>query len=245
MGIGLFEKLIVFFTGLAVLFVGATVALFSIMPPRSGVPTVAVDSELATMDWLDQLRDRRSGTRRAPRIVGDFGEAVEVVAETAPARNQPPPAPEQRKEIAQQAKADYWGGGGSNIPTGEQVPGIPWLRKVPGVTYAKPKKIPELLYRKYQSFEDSFALAKEGGGEFVDTDSGPAYQVNWVNENSYLHSRIGLRPGDKVISVNGQPVGKSPAAGQAMFESLKGEKQFSVLIERNKRQLVLSYTVGR
>ena len=43
--------------------------------------------------------------------------------------------------------------------------------------------------------------------------------------------------------MNGQPVGKSPAAGRALFDSLRGEKQFSALVERKGQQLVLSYTV--
>ena len=53
---GIIEKVIIFLTVLAILFVGGIVTAFSIMPPRSGIPDVAVDSEIATDDWLDMMR---------------------------------------------------------------------------------------------------------------------------------------------------------------------------------------------
>ena len=73
-----------------------------------------------------------------------------------------------------------------------------------------------ILDRKYQSFSDAKDLVMGGGGEFVETSMGTAYQINWVNQNSHLFSKVGLRKGDKIISVNGQPVGKSAAAGNAL-----------------------------
>lgn len=238
---GIIEKIIIFLTVLAILFVGGTVAAFSFMPPRSGIPKVAVDSEIATDDWLDKMRQRHHPRTGAP-LVTDFGVGEQIVEDTT--SGSPGKPQKATKEVAQKAKAEYWGGSDSVIPQNEQVKGIPWLRKVPGVKYAKPRKVPLILYKKYQTFEDSFKLAKEGGGEFVETAAGTAYQVNWVDQNSYLFTKIGIRRGDKVISVNGQPVGKSPAAGRALFESLKGEKHFSALVERKGQQLVLSYTVG-
>ena len=55
---GFLEKLIIGFTVISVLFVGGTVTLFSLYPPRSGIPKVAVDSEIATDDWLTTQRSR-------------------------------------------------------------------------------------------------------------------------------------------------------------------------------------------
>jgi hypothetical protein len=244
--IELIEKLILALTVLSILFVGATVTLFSIMPPRSGIPDIAEESEFVTREWLDAVRRRRSG--KAAPIISKFG--VELVDEPASvaagggAASQRTQAPATNQEKKQAAK-DYWAGPGQTIPPDQRVAGIPWLRKMPGVTYAKPKKVSELLYRKYQSFEDSFKLAKQGGGQFVETASGTAYQINWLDENSHLFSRVGIRKGDKVISVNGQPIGQSAAAGQAMFEAMKNERQFSVLIERKGQPLVLSYAVTK
>jgi hypothetical protein len=139
-------------------------------------------------------------------------------------------------------KKPWRGPEGSEVPPSEAVEGAPWLKKMPGVKYSKPKKVPELLYKKYSSFEDSVELAKQGSGEVVGSKGD--YKVNWLDPNSQLFTRIGIRAGDKVIAVNGQPAGKSAAAGQAMFESMKNQKHFSVLIERDGKQLVLTYSVG-
>src|SRR5690606_14603933 len=141
------------------------------------------------------------------------------------------------------SRTDYFAVEG-NVPVAEQIPGFPWLRRVPGVSYAQPQQVPEILYRKYQSFDATWDLVQEGGGSFTTTADGKtAYQVNWIDENSYLATRIGLRPGDKVISVNGQPIGTSLAAGKAMYEQLKNERRFAVLIERNGQPVVLSFFV--
>ena len=46
-----------------------------------------------------------------------------------------------------------------------------------------------------------------------------------------------------MLAVNGRPIGKSLGAGKALFEELKHEKRFAVLIERGGQQTVLSFTV--
>ena len=56
---------------------------------------------------------------------------------------------------------------------------------------------------------------------------------------------LGLQAGDKVVSVNGQPIGKSPRASLALFESLKAEGRFVVQIERNGKRLFLTYGTGK
>jgi len=241
---GAIENIIIFLTVSSILFVGGTVAAFSFMPPRSGVPEVAVDSEIATGDWLDSMRARHRPNSGAPLKI-DFEVGVQLIEDTTTASAPGKATVPETKEVQVKAKAEYWGGSDTVIPRNEQVKGIPWLRKVPGVKYAKPKKVPLILYQKLQTYEETFKMAKAGGGEFVETPSGPAYQINWVDQNSYLATKIGIRKGDKVISVNGQPIGKSPAAGRALYDTLKGEKQFSVLVERKGQQLVLSYSVGK
>jgi hypothetical protein len=124
----------------------------------------------------------------------------------------------------------------------DTVPGAPWLKKVPGSTYTAPKKVSKLLYKKYSSFEESVELAKQGSGELASSEDKTGYQTNWVDPNSDLYGKIGLRKGDKVISINGQPVGRSVKASQAQFEQLKNEKSFAVLVERDGKQIVLNWT---
>ncbi len=189
------------------------------------------------MDWLENQRRRRSG--KPPAKVQEWVNVTPPARQTSGGQSA---APKTKEEVAEVINQYFQTDG--QIPKAEQVPGIPWLRRVPGVRkYARPKAVPQVLYRKYQSFKDAWDLVQEGGGEFVETDAGTAYQINWIQDSSYLFTRIGLRPGDRVISVNGQPVGQSVGAGKAMYDNLRGEKRFAVLIERKGQKLVLSYFV--
>jgi len=45
------------------------------------------------------------------------------------------------------------------------------------------------------------------------------------------------------VSVNGHPVGTGLGAAQALFEQLRSERRFAVLIERGGSPLVLSFFV--
>jgi hypothetical protein len=244
--IDLVEKLVLVLAALAILAVGALVGVFSVLPPQSGIPDVAVKAALDTQDWLQALRARNG--RVAANVPGRL--AVEATPLDQPVASSPPPkdggpAPAAPTTLSQAATTTAYFEASGNVPVADQVPGFPWLRRQPGVAYAQPQPVPDVLYRKYQSFEDTWNLVQEGGGEFVSTNAGAtAYQVNWIDQNSYLATRIGLKPGDKVISVNGQPVGTSLAAGQGMFEQLKGEHRFAVMIERDGRPLVLSFFVN-
>lgn len=240
MRIDLIEKLILFLAGLAVLAVAGFVTFCSMLPGglRSGIPKVVEVSALTTQDWLNAQR-RRSGRGAQGPVVLNPGEVM-YQATPAPVSA---PGPDGKPGDAPPTRTDYFEVSG-NVPQTEQVPGFPWLRRVPGVNYASPQQVPDVLYRKYQSFEETWDLVQEGGGKFVKTaDDKDAYEIAWLEDNSYLASRIGLRPGDKVVSVNGQPVGQSLGAGKAMFEQLKGERRFAVLIERAGSPMVLSFYV--
>lgn len=245
MRIDLLEKLILFLAGLAVLSVGGFVTFCSMLPGglRSGIPDVCETSAFATQDWLKEQR-RRTG--RAGFASVDL-KAGDIMVHASPAPAPGPQAPSVDGSPAAQAPSgpasDYFAVEG-NVPQAEQIPGFPWLRRVPGVSYAQPQQVPDIMYRKFQSFEATWDVAQQGGGSFTTTSDGKtAYEVNWLDDQSYLASRVGLKPGDKVISVNGQPIGTSLGAGKAMYEQLKGERRFAVLIERNGQPVVLSFFV--
>ena len=55
--------------------------------------------------------------------------------------------------------------------------------------------------------------------------------------------RLGLREGDRILSVNGHPVGDGVAAGQQLYALLKAETRFAVLVERQGRRELLSFYV--
>lgn len=242
MRIDLVEKLILLMAGVAVLAVAAFVAFCSLLPGglRHGIPPVVERAALDTQDWL-QVQRRRSGRANYAQAHLNPGDVMvrATPAPTAPAGGGEAPG----GPTAPPAK-DYFVAEG-NIPPAQQIPGFPWLKQVPGVSYAQPQQVPDILYRKYQSFDATWELVQEGGGNFTTARDGKttAYQVNWIDEHSYLAQRVGLRPGDKVVSVNGQPIGTSLAAGKAMYEQMKNERRFAVLIERNGEPMVLSFFV--
>jgi hypothetical protein len=236
MRIDLLEKLITFLTGLAVLLVAATVALLSFMPLRSGIPKEAADAVGKVDEWLQAQRATRHGGRVPQQNIPMI--AASPVAPQAAAGGAAPVA---------QTPRDYFvdtKGGQANLPPQEVVPGYPWLRKVPGVAYMPPQGVPKLVYQRYQSFQETWDLAQSGGGEFVSTETGDnAYQINWVDPSSMLATKIGLQPGDKVISVNGQAIGTNINAGRALYDQLKNESKFAVLVERGGQKVVLSFFV--
>lgn len=99
--------------------------------------------------------------------------------------------------------------------------------------------VPEASQRESPSFEESLELAGQGGGKFVQTQDGePAYHIDWLDEEGELARHYGLRQGDRVLSVNGQPV----AEGEDILDQLESEGggRYAVAIERGGSLLVLS-----
>lgn len=241
MRIDLIEKLILVKAGLAVAGVAGFVVFCSLLPGgiRSGVPKVCDDSANETQAWLEAQR-RAAGRAGLPRVKVMPGE-VAYPAAAAPVAS-PAPGP-TASAAAPVAATDYFQAAG-DVPADERIANAPWLRRVPGVAYAEPQRVPELTYRRYQSFDDAVSAAQSGGGRFVSTAEGKtAYEVSWVDERSDLATRLGLRPGDRVLSVNGHPVGTGVGAAQALFEQLRAERRFAVLIERGGSPMVLSFFV--
>ena len=118
-----------------------------------------------------------------------------------------------------------------------------WLRRRPGVRYARPRRIPRWLKRKHESLQDARQVAQSGGGRFVEGAGGETrYELTWLDPQSQL-TRIGLRAQDRIVAVNGLPVGRSVASGHKIYERLKGADRFTILVERGGEQVLLSYEV--
>lgn len=235
------EKLVLILVFLTVLVVGGgvvTLAVFFDGGLRSGVPDVAVKSDIKTEMWLAQLRNRRGGPQMAPVVIPDAPVAGQVAGK--------PATPEVKalvKKAGIKKSEEYFTT--NKLNANEQaIPGIDWLRKQPGVSYHRPRKVSKFVYQKYQSFNDTWSTVQSGGGKFTETKDGQtAYEVTWLDPNSELASMIGLRQSDKVIAVNGKPIGRSVDAGRALYEQLKGQKKFAVMIERGGRRMVLPFFV--
>ena len=239
------ERCTWFASTLAVLGVAALVVALSLLPPpTSGIPDVAVEAELATLDWLDAERRARHGDAYVAEALLPEAVVQRDDGRRPSARPSAGVAPTPRADdLRDPAPTDYLRDPARESP-GQTVEGFPWLVRRPGLTYHRPGRVPRILYDKLQSLEDGLEVAQQGGGEFVQTPAGDAaYQVNWLDPNSLLARRLGLRAGDRILSVNGHPVGASLAAGQQLHALLKTETRFAVLVEREGRRELLSFYV--
>ncbi|MCA8920321.1 MAG: hypothetical protein KDD82_00855 [Planctomycetes bacterium] len=241
MRISLLEKLVLVLTVLSVLAVAAVVGFLMI---NVGLRSVVSDeTEVAiqgTIEWLEAERERVNG-RSAPKSIYVQPEAVQpgaAVATTADGRPKLKPASEV-KYFEKREDND------PPPPPDEVVfPEYPWIKKQPGVVFVEPKRIAPVVYEKYQNFENAWGEAQSGWGEMSTTSNGePAYEVKGFDPSSRMAKLLKLQPGDKVISVNGYPIGSDIASGKALYDQLRNEKNFSVLIERNNQRTVLSFTV--
>jgi membrane-associated protease RseP (regulator of RpoE activity) len=218
MRIELFEKIASVFVVLAVVLVATLAGFFSfVIPKSSGISREEANADQAVIDWLADAR--RVATGRPNQI------AVPSAAVAAPGA----PAPVARPTEDLVARR------GELIPVKEQVPGIPWQRQRPGTNYFPPREVSRVVYERLQGFDEVRAEAEQGGGEYQDG----RYKITWIDPDSAL-ARTGLQPGDQIISVNGHPIGQGTSANRALYESLKGQTRFAILVLRQGQEVMLS-----
>jgi len=81
-----------------------------------------------------------------------------------------------------------------------------------------------------------------GGAQIVELSDGRrAQEIIWVR-NGRLYDRIGLRPGDIILSINDIPAGNADALAQAV-PSLVRERSFVLAVLRENEQLNLEISV--
>jgi hypothetical protein len=138
------------------------------------------------------------------------------------------------------------GGGGEPAPGGGGLapiePGGAREPYEPGtiVPYiAKPVYIPEEAREKYRHFEDVYDLSMTAEG--YPTPDGQAWQIGEIGDGSPLREVLGFQRGDIIISVNERPARADNA--RQLFEELKNERSFRVLIDRGGTRIEIPYTV--
>jgi len=239
--IELLEKLVFALAVLAIVLVAALVGVFSfVIQQSSGISKEEEVAAIAVNDWLEDARSNAqtgksiAETKLTPIYVGEStGGPAGASAGVKPGT--PPPL------TGVPGKQDnYVVKEGENVNQNDVVPGIPWLKKQPGVIYMQPQVVPEVVYQRYQGFNEAYDVALQGAGEFVDG----RYKITWIQPDSLLSTKVGIQPGDQIISVNGYPVGNSMSAGRQLYDSLKGEKHFAVKVLRNGREVMLSFAVN-
>jgi hypothetical protein len=250
----LLEKLVTILTVLMVLASGALVTLFSLLKLKeSGYDPVAITATIKMTEWIENA-GKVGPASQAPVLIDV--NALPIAERPIAARNA---APVNLDQIAKETKATdfdrYVATSGESLPKDEAVPNIPWVRYQPGVTYVKPRTIPEVLHQKLQHFPDAYQAAQKGGGELEETPYGNAWHIKWLDtkgggaggagggDENYLANLAGLRSGDKIISVNGHKIGNSFTAARQLYDQLRNEKQFAVKILRGGKPTVLSFSV--
>lgn len=71
------------------------------------------------------------------------------------------------------------------------------------------------------------------------TDNG--YQVT-EGASSGIKNRLGLQPGDRVISVNGQSVGKNPAQDAQLLQQVQQSGQASIQVQRGEQVITINHS---
>lgn len=236
MGLDLLERITYLFAAAAVL-TAATLVLGGVWE-RSGILDDAIRSTIATREWL--ARERAAG--EAPTT---SAAAPAPASEVAPATSgadtaQVAPICSAREEDPLRATAPS----SHELPAGERAfVHVPWLRRVPGLRYARVRELPQLLLEKYRSFGDTWQLARTGSGRFVETDGVTAYRITRLEPYSALATELGLREGDELLAVNGLPIAPGGAAVRALFGQLRGERRFTALVRREGVETVLAFEV--
>ena len=254
------EKIIVVLTVSLVLLAAVCVTGLTFIPIQSGISKDRIDSDMAMIRWLDAQAMKGRGLSR----VIQFQDGPRN-----PGRNQGRPSPlgkgPKRKGMAVKTTSgkavksylqpkprekvaynvDYYSDG-EDFPDDERVPAIPWLKREYNVVYYRPQQIASSLVEYYQSLEAATQLIKEPKGRFEETVNGTSFTVTAIPKTSYLNTVVGLQPGDKILSVNGQKIsGVGFAAAKSIYEQVKGASKFAVKIERQGRVQVLSFTVKK
>lgn len=114
-------------------------------------------------------------------------------------------------------------------------------RPLPGLEYAPSKTMPKALAEEYTRLADDLDRARERNPENDVYRKG--FSLPWLDPNNRFAQGLGLRASDKVLSVHGQPAGKPISLNEEAIRRLEQDKGFAVLVERDGKQLVLSYRV--
>ncbi len=172
---------------------------------------------------LPNTRARRFGPRSLPSARGEAG-----------AERQPRRAADSSTDISPYADP---AAAGSSPAARLQQGG----RYVNGVYHAPPVYLPSSMRRKYSSFQDLVDLGQTAASVATQVDGQDAVQLEWIDERSPIASHLGLQPGDIIVSVNGRPASREQA--RQLYEELKNERDFEVLIIRNGQRMTLHYSV--
>ena len=110
------------------------------------------------------------------------------------------------------------------------------VRETTPVTTAKPKRTIASIEDIQGLIADNVESALSDFG--LEANEGRGYKIGNLSSNPYLQ-QAGLRPGDIVLSVNGQPLGNIQK-DQLEFDNIMAQGSASIELERNGEQMTIT-----
>ena len=221
------EKIVWIVTGIAVLIV---IAFAAIGPLKSEL------SDKVIADDFDRLNPGFAQRKQRPNVPmpGRMGGPQAASSFPAPAGTPRVAQAATVRQVAQPGQPQP----AQPLPVSPPTAGQPYN---PGVTVANtPVVIPESMASKYQHFEDVVQLGMTAYGEDVTLpDGSTGFQLQEIQEDSALATRLGFQAGDTIISVNGYPASKGNA--RQLYDALKNERTFNVVVLRAGQQQTLTF----
>lgn len=115
----------------------------------------------------------------------------------------------------------------------------------PGEVHVRPVALPRAQVEKFASdLAASKKLLEDIGGKFIAAEGGIQFQVDELSPASPLADQLGIRLGDRLLSVNGLPVTGNERELQNTWERLRREKRWSLRLVRDGQLVVLNYYLG-
>lgn len=125
------------------------------------------------------------------------------------------------------------------LPADERVRHVAWLRRLPGVDYSPLVRVTGGARRAVQSFPAAWSEAQRAGaGHLERAAHGTVYVIDRLDPGSRL-AKLALRAGDRVLAINGLPIGNTVTAGKQLFALLRNDRRFAILLERRGRRVVV------
>lgn len=134
-----------------------------------------------------------------------------------------------RLEVAR-AEADEW----RAPPARDEAPR-------PGEVRLRPRAIPRELLPRLRELAQARALCQDARGRFVVVEGGIQFQLDEVAHGSPLATLVGLRSGDRLLSLNDLPFSASEREQDNMWDRLRRERRWTLRLLREGQALAFSF----
>lgn len=111
----------------------------------------------------------------------------------------------------------------------------------PGEVRLRPRAIPRELLPRLRELAQARALCQDARGRFVVVEGGIQFQLDEVAHGSPLATLVGLRAGDRLLSLNDLPFSASEREQVNMWDRLRRERRWTLRLLREGQALAFSF----